>query len=76
MIPSLDYTKMAQKVERLFIKAWKKYFPPTEVVEESERAFEEHQVCLEKLGALDKRIREMLGVKGGCWELGFDGMEL
>lgn len=57
----LEYTKLAQRVERVFIRAWKKYFPPSEVLE-NERIRQDEIKCVDMLGALDKRIRELLKV--------------
>ena len=54
-----DYTKLAQRVERIFIRAWKRFFPPSEVLE-NERARQDEIKCVDMLGALDKKIRNLL----------------
>lgn len=54
----LDYTKAAQRLERCLIKAWRKHFPPNDYVEKSEAVKKQELACIEKLGALDKKIHE------------------
>lgn len=58
-----DYTKLAQRVDRIFIRAWKRCFPPSEVLE-YERARQDEIKCIDMLGALDKKIRQqIIGVR-------------
>uniref|UniRef100_A0A915JK67 Bromo domain-containing protein n=1 Tax=Romanomermis culicivorax TaxID=13658 RepID=A0A915JK67_ROMCU len=55
-----EYVKTAIKFERTFIKAYKKYFPPTEACSHSERARQEELECISIMGTLDKRVKEII----------------
>jgi len=55
------FTRDAQKLERSFIRAWKRYFPVG--TSNSSRRRRELKKCVKKLGVLDKAIREQLSVR-------------
>lgn len=59
-----EYTKLAQSFERGFIRIWRKYFPPNaldwEDAADSDRAKREHWEAIQRLGALDRAINDIL----------------
>ncbi|VDP05646.1 unnamed protein product [Soboliphyme baturini] len=57
-----EYTKLAQRLERVFLKGWKRYFPPSEMVDSNARIQQELLECLSRLGALDRQIKRELQV--------------
>lgn len=57
-----EYVKVAARFERVFIKAWKRFFPPSDLEEFSERARQEELDCISLLGALDRSIKEEVAV--------------
>lgn len=59
----LEYTKIAQRLERVFIKAWKRFFPPADLEDSGEDARQEELHCIDLLGALDKKIKDDLAVR-------------
>lgn len=54
--PIWDYTKLAQRLERTFIRVWRRFFPASEVAG-NDRASADLMKCMRRLGALDKRIQ-------------------
>jgi hypothetical protein len=52
-----DYTRIAQRFERVFIRAWRKYFPAG--ANTSTRRRNQLMKCVHKLGALDRAIRAL-----------------
>ncbi|KHJ45944.1 Bromodomain protein [Trichuris suis] len=50
-----DYTKTAQRLERSFIRLWKRYFPPSQSSDEDSGLN-----CVALLGALDTKIKEKI----------------
>lgn len=55
-----EYTRYAQSLERGFLRAFQKNFPRTaEALQDSPRLQREMDLCVQKLGALDKTINKV-----------------
>ncbi|KRX73411.1 Cat eye syndrome critical region protein 2, partial [Trichinella sp. T6] len=54
-----DYTKMAQRLERTFIRLWKRYFPPSRSADYDD-TYEDELTCVSMLGVLDRKIKDLV----------------
>ncbi|KAL1229105.1 Chromatin remodeling regulator [Trichinella pseudospiralis] len=54
-----DYTKMAQRLERTFIRLWKRYFPPSRNADYDD-TYEDELTCVSMLGVLDRKIKDLV----------------
>ncbi|XP_003379620.1 putative bromodomain protein [Trichinella spiralis] len=62
VIVVLDYTKMAQRLERTFIRLWKRYFPPSRSADYDD-TYEDELTCVSMLGVLDRKIKDLVQPK-------------